>query len=479
MTGAILALEPPIERIESTSFELEEPTVGEVAAKLFARNGAIDRIVRGPNGTLQVHRHAGADLVVFVADPRSGELLRRHEPSAAFDLTRRLHRTLLLGTAGRGVVGISALAMLLLSVSGIVLLAWRLGGWGSLLRPIRGTMSARWHCELARAASLGLLLSAASGVYLSLVTFEVLPDPSAQVEVEAPPGFANARPRFVPLDRMNELQAVPFSQLRELTFPRPGDPVVMRLTTARGTSILDRASGALIVSESHATTAKLHEWIYSLHTGQGLWPLVILLGLSALSVPVLAGTGASIWWRRRREMPRIRNNVCAQAADTILLVGSEGGTTWRHAAALHAGLTVAGHKVNIAPMNALARRYSGARRLIILTSTYGNGAAPASARQFKDRLARLETLAPVAVLGFGDRSFRHYCQFAREVSAVLVARGHPELLPITCIDRQSSQDFECWTKRLAESLGVHIEVDAVVRTTSDAPFETDRAHHLR
>ena len=458
VSGAILALEPPLDRLQSWSVESREPTVAEVADRLVRRNDAIERIVRGPDGTLAVDQRVSAEVVAFRAEPRTGGLLERREPSAWLDFTRRLHRSLLLGDGGRGAVGISAAAMLLLSVSGLVLLARRLGGWGALLRPIRGTTRSRWHCEVARAASLGLLLSAATGCVLSLFTFEILPDPAAQAELAPPPGFSNVRPRFVPLARMHELQAVPFSQLRERVFPRDGEPAVIRLVTAGSTSLLDRASGALIASEPLGTGAKVYEWVYSLHTGQGLWPLAIVLGLSAVTVPILAGTGTAIWWRRRREIPRVRSNVSAQSADTILLVGSEGGTTWRHASALHASLTSTGHKVHTAPMNALARKYARARRIIILTSTYGDGTAPASARQFLARLERLETKARVAVLGFGDRSFRHYCQYARDVSAALAAQGHVELLPLALIDRQSTRDLDAWTTRLGHGLGVQIAV---------------------
>jgi sulfite reductase (NADPH) flavoprotein alpha-component len=40
--------------------------------------------------------------------------------------------------------------MLMLSVSGALLLARRLGGWRNLLRPIRGNFSQRWHAEVGR-----------------------------------------------------------------------------------------------------------------------------------------------------------------------------------------------------------------------------------------------------------------------------------------------------------------------------------------
>jgi sulfite reductase (NADPH) flavoprotein alpha-component len=85
-----------------------------------------------------------------------------------------LHRSLFLGTPGHGVAGAGALFMLMLSVSGALLLARRLGGWRNLLRPIRGNFSQRWHAEVGRLVLVGLMLSALSGTFLCATTFELI-----------------------------------------------------------------------------------------------------------------------------------------------------------------------------------------------------------------------------------------------------------------------------------------------------------------
>src|SRR5690606_31954531 len=158
-----------------------------------------------------------------------------------------------------------------------------------------------------------------------------------------------------------------------------------------------------------------------LHTGEGLWWLGLILGLAALTVPVMAATGPIIWWKRRQSKPKIAANRGPNAADSVILVGSEGNTTWGFARTLHDSLTQAGHRVHTAPMNQLAPHYRSAQRLFILTATYGDGDAPASASRF---LARLEKIVetpelPVAVLGFGDRQYPQFCGFAKEVEAAL------------------------------------------------------------
>ena len=83
----------------------------------------------------------------------------------------------------------------------------------------------------------------------------------------------------------------------------------------------------------------------------------MLLGLCALSVPLLSATGALTWWQRRQSMPRIVGNSAANLADTIILVGSESNSTWGFANTLHEALRKAGLRVHTAAMNQLATEY--------------------------------------------------------------------------------------------------------------------------
>ena len=204
------------------------------------------------------------------------------------------------------------------------------------------------------------------------------------------------------------------------------------------------------------------ETIYMLHTGQGAAVLGLVLGLMALGVPVMAGTGVVLWAAGRRGRPRMCANAAPGQADTILLVGSEGGSTWGFAATLHAALTAAGQKVHAAPMSAFApSRYTRAARVVVLAATYGDGAAPASARGFLDRLAALPEppAMPLAVLGFGDRSFPAFCGYAHDVVRAAETKGWAELLPMDVVDRQSPQDFARWGRAFGRALGISLKLN--------------------
>lgn len=73
---------------------------------------------------------------------------------------------------------------------------------------------------------------------------------------------------------------------------------------------------------------RISETIYMLHTGQGAASLGLVLGVLVLGVPAMGVSGLVLWFAGRRSRPRLRGNHPANGAATILLVGSEGGSTW-------------------------------------------------------------------------------------------------------------------------------------------------------
>lgn len=457
VTGAILSFEPVIDRASAVVPAAGEISVASVAAKATATRKDVERIVRTASGSVIVYHFENGRPRADRINPETGATLAPHTPSAFMQTVTNLHRSLLLGDSGRAGAGVGALLMVVLSISGAIMLARRLGGWVVILKPIRGTPTQRWHAGLARLAVLGLLLSGVTGSYLSLATFEVVSD---GMTVEAPAqDKVNGGPR-PPVARLKALQAVDLNDLRELTFPYAKDLTdVYGLTTAQGIGRIDAATGAMLVYELHSTARQVYETVYMLHSGKGLWQLALFLGLCAATVPVLSVTGVMLWWCRRKSTPRIKGNIAAQSADTVILVGSEGGATWGFAATLHAAMSKAGHSVHVAPMNNIAETYAKAERILFLASTYGDGSAPASANRFLANLARSRVSAPFAILGFGERAFPQFCRFAYDIDAALRARGWSALLPLHRIERQSTQDFARWGADLGAAIGTPLVLD--------------------
>ncbi len=456
VTGATLSLNPALERAGVVAPAAGQTSVAELTSRVAEHYPGAEQIKRTPSGTLIVYYTRDGQVGADRVDPRTGQAIAPYEPSSLSRWVKNLHRSLLLDTPGRAVAGITALAMLILVISGALLLAARLGGWRQLLRPVRGTLSQRLHIELGRAALLGMLLSVLTGAYLSATTFGLAPE-GREAEPEFPLEVNGGPPKAV--DTLSVLMTTDLSDLRELVYPYPDDPAdTYSLSTDQGAGYIDQASGEWLSYQPHAATHGLYALLYRLHTGEGLWWLGLTLGLTALAVPAVAVSGAIIWWKRRRSKPTLKANSRPNAADSVILVGSESNTTWGFAKTLHDSLSQAGHRVHTAPMNQLTSRYNAAKRLFILTATYGDGDAPTSARRF---LAQLEKVTqapkpPVAVLGFGDRQFAQFCGFANEVAATLTAKGWPQLLPLDTVNRQSTQAFTRWGNAVGKVLGTEL-----------------------
>ncbi|WP_424991273.1 PepSY domain-containing protein [Fluviibacterium sp. S390] len=457
LSGAALSVFPAAERIAAPQAEAGL-TVATLAARIQANYPGVEQIRRSPSGRITAYWfHQGRPGAVVI-DPATGQGAASADPNQTLRWLTNLHRALFLGDGGRIAMATGALAMLVLSLSGTALVARRVGGWRHWFAPLRGPLAGRLHVEIARIAVVGLVLSSATALWMSASTFDLLPDggapPTFPAELSGETGFAP--------EQMTTLQQTPVAELRELSFPYPGDATdAFTLKTDRGTGYLDQGDGALLAWADLAVWERVSETIYMLHTGQGAATLGLVLGLMAIGVPAMTATGVLVWLSGRRRRPRIRGNQPAGRAETILLVGSEGGSTWGFAATLHAALSQAGQGVHVGPMSAFApKRYAKAERIIVLVATYGDGKAPASAKGFLDRLQALDRAPdiPLAVLGFGDRSFPAYCAFAKAVTAAAQAKGWLELMPLDTIDRQSPQDFARWGRAFGAALGIPLEL---------------------
>lgn len=462
ITGTILSINPMIERSQATVMGTSAVTVAELTGKLASRYPQIEQLQRTPSGTLIVYftdgDRAGAERI----DPLSANTIGLYTISPFKTWLKNLHRSYLLETPGRIGVAIGAFLMLLLCITGTLMLVNRAGGWQYIFRPIKGsTLPQRLHSQVGRLALIGLLLSATTGLYMSLETFEFIADHQTSEPI-FPEQVDGGQP--MQIVELNALKDIPVSELRELVYPYPQDFTdVYSIKTNQGMGFIDQSTGQLLSFQPHNAQQKIYEFIYMLHTGEGLWWLALLLGLSALTVPLMTWTGIQVWWRRRRSIPRIKNNTKAQLADSVILVGSENNSTWGFAENLHDALNLAGYRVHTAAMNKFSGNYPQAKRLFILTATYGDGDAPASAKQFLKHLAQVADtqVIPYAILGFGDRQFSQFCSYALEVTDALENIGWPAILATELVDRQSSQTFARWGQAIGQQIVTPLTLDHI------------------
>ena len=458
LSGAALSVFPAVERLAAPQAD-STLSVADLAERVAMTHPGLEQIRRTPSGKITAWWFDAGTPGAAVIDPATGADVGPADPNPVERWLTTLHRSLFLDDIGRIVMAGAAAAMLFLSGSGAIMVARRAGGWGRWFSRLRGPLAGRVHVELARLSVIGLALSAATALWMTASTFDLLPDgaaePPAPAAVSGLTGF--------PLAEIAALRDVPVSALRDLTFPYAVDVQdVFTLRTDSGTGLIDQGTGALLSWVNLGTWERVSETIYMLHTGQGAALFGLILGLMALGVPAMGVTGVVIWAAGRRGRPRLTGNAPAGRAETVILVGSEGGSTWGFAATLARALRAAGQSVHVAAMSGFdPGRHLRAERFLVLAATYGDGDAPASAKGFLDRLARLSKApsAPLAVLGFGDRSFPGFCAFAAAVDREARAKGWAELLPFDTVDRQSAQDFARWGRALGALLGISLDLN--------------------
>jgi len=465
LTGSILSLQPALERAAATVPPRGSLSVAQLAETVVSRYTTTVQIERMPSGAILVYFSEGSSSAADLVDPYTGEKIASYQSSAFFGWIKRLHRAFLWDDRGRAAAGIVAALFTLLIVSGSWLLAIRAGGWRHLFAGFRdassGSLSPRLHVELARAVMIVLLFSAITGGWLSAIRFNWLSTATEQ-QADFPALVGHGAPMAIGM--LPALQQVDLIDLHQLIFPAANDATaVYALRTHQGSGYIDQTTGRWLSYADYGAAAKWQTLLVELHTGEAYWWLGLILGLGALVVPILATTGAFIWWQRRSIMPVLTGNTAKQLADTVVLVGSETNSTWGFASALVKALQQAGCKVHVAPMNQLAMQYPKACRLLILTATYGEGDAPASATQFLTKLAKMPASAilPWAVLGFGDQQFSRYCAFAKQVELGLQAKHWPQLLATQYVDRQSVAAFEQWGSALATAIALPLKLSYV------------------
>jgi len=459
LSGAILAFYPVRNALAPTVQAPGTLSVADVVGKVTANLPTIEELRRTPAGSvIASYTDANGDPHRDYVDIRTGASIRPVAVASGFySALKDFHRAFLLGNAGRIAAGLGAALMAVLTGTGLILMIARMGGVARLFDRPKGTWPARFHTVLSRLALLPFLLSALTGLYIVLAVFSVIPVGNTE-SAAFPQSTQTAAP--LPPGKLPGLASIPFAQFRSLQFPYADDPTAtFSVRTTSGLVVVDRGTGAVLERVAMPLSQKIYAWIYAMHTGVGMAWIGVILALAALTVPVLGATGGVIWWRRSRgQTRRIAGNASAASADTIVLVGSEGGATWGFARSLHRDLSAAGHVVHVAPINAFRNHYAKARQVLFMTSTYGSGQAPASANRFAAILADMSEIPgfAYAVLGFGDRAFAHFCQFAKDLDADLKNHGWRRLLPPEFISRQSTQAFTSWGADLGAVLGAKL-----------------------
>ena len=463
LSGALLAFDP-VQQSWQAPAAPGDLSVATLVERVVRTVPGAEEIRHLPSGAIVVFGFVGDQAQAHYVDAADGKVLGAWEPSALPRWVKNLHRSLLLGDAGRwGAAGI-ALAMALICVSALVLLLRRMGGWRRLAARVRGSLAQRIHVVAGRVVLAVLCLTSLTALTMSASTLglvaldagtepDVISVTTGQTALQALPGA-----------QLPMLQSLAVRDLRKLNFPDAADPQdTWTVATRQGEGWIDRYSGQTLAWQDLTLAQRLYDWALVLHTGEGAWPWAVVLAFVGASVLLFWWSGVVMWWQARRQAPHITGNSPLAQADVLIFVASEGGSTWGFAQALQDALTQSGHRVHTSALENF-QTTPATRQVFVLAATYGEGQAPAHAKDALERMAKLSASAvPVTVLGFGDRQYPAFCAFAEALEKSLRAQGWPALLPLECIHQQSAQQFARWGDALARALGEPLVLDYVPR----------------
>jgi uncharacterized iron-regulated membrane protein len=270
----------------------------------------------------------GANIELEI-DPASLAVLGTRHTSVVYRWVHSLHENLLLPALnGRSVVGWFGMGLLLLGLSGVVL--W----WPAALAPQRWRRAAtfrakakgaRFQRELHGAAgfwfSIMLVVMSLSGVSLAwpqtIRAMLGVPDGPARRNEGAPRG--EGRETALDLDAVLQraLGAAPGVAVTDVRLSNPpGRPVNVRMQIVdalEGTPMVMATidpAGKRVLSVQDPRTASAGAltmgWLRALHFGEAFGlPWRLLVSLCGIALPLLAVTGATLWWLKRRNRLRL------------------------------------------------------------------------------------------------------------------------------------------------------------------------------
>ncbi|MBT2163339.1 PepSY domain-containing protein [Zobellia barbeyronii] len=478
ITGVILAIEPILNKIEPYSVSgADELSLAETLENINTKYEEVLAIKRDRNGFVSATVIIDGKNEEFYIDPFTGDKLENLiQKKPIFQFATNLHRSLFLKSTGRFLIGFASFLLILISISGIVLIAKRQGGYKQFFAPVvRENFSQYNHVVYARFSLLPLLVLAITGVYLSLLRFDIIPDSQVSLQVD----FDSIQEEpFKEYTEFDLFKNTPLSQLRELEYPFSEfveDYYIIRLKDRE--LYLNQVTGDILAEEKHPTIQVISSWATVLHTGEGsiLWSIV--LGLGSLAIPFLTVTGFIVYFKRPKT--KIKNEHSKNESEFVILVGTEGGTTLQFAQELHKQLLLSGKKSHLALMNEYSH-FKKMEHLLVITATYGQGEAPASAEKFIQLVKKNQQKQTFdfSVVGFGSTAYPNFCQFAYETHEVLKASNNTIVIEeVFTVNDQSFESFNNWCSVWSEKMGIPMHLEKPKLVTSSKPASTFKVIH--
>ena len=462
ITGIILAFEPISDKLEPYSVKnINDISIANTISALQKEYDEVIELNVDENNfvSASVITKKGKNKTFYI-NPRTGTKVGSiREKSTIFEFATNLHRSLFLKSTGRFLIGFTSFLLFLIGITGVILISKRQGGIRKILSKIvKENTNQYYHIVIGRFTIIPIIIITITGFYLSLEKFSLLPKNhnlhqnitnKKVVEKSKKKDFKIFK--TLKLDEIKKIE-FPFSEDEE-------DYFFVKLVDNE--FAVHQFNGQIISQKKKSLVALGSYYSLLLHTGQGsiIWSIILLL--TSLSILFLIFSGFSMTLKRKKGSTSINNKTLKEKAEYIILVGSETGSTTRFANAFKNGLIKAKKEVFITELNKYTF-YENAKSIIIFTATYGEGDAPANAKNFIQLINSIQPKNNLnySVVGFGSKEYPDFCKYAITVDENLhIHQNFTPTISLFKIDNQDINSFNNWVDEWSEFNKIKLEID--------------------
>jgi sulfite reductase (NADPH) flavoprotein alpha-component len=462
LTGILLSFEPISEKLQPYRTDgIDTISIAQTLPVLRNAYPGITEVLVDANDFVQIKGSdaAGKNLSAYI-DPLSGKILGVvTAKSAFFEWVTALHRSLFLHEAGRFFVGLTAFLLLLITISGTILIIQRQRGLKRFFTRIqRDHFEQYYHVVLGRLSLIPIFILALTGTYLSLDRFGLVQTSfeSAEVDFDAIRSEPEKKAGDFAVFRLTKL-----SEVQSIEFPFSEDAEDYYILKLKDRELaVNQITGDILSETIYPVTLMITRLSLDLHTGRGSSLWAIILAIASGNILFFIYSGFAITLKRRGS--RVKNKYHPGESEFIILVGSENGSTFHFASAIHRQLIAAGKTAYLAELNDYAV-FPAAKHLIVFTATYGLGDAPTNAAGFKSALDKHRQTGPVdfSVVGFGSHNYPDFCKFAFEINNLLSEQDWASpLLEIHTVNDKSPEEFGQWASAWSQVAQIPLSVSA-------------------
>ncbi len=440
VTGAVLAINAGSKQLhEAHPSELNSISLAESMTAFKAKYPEIVELSIDQDGFFcaSVFDENG-DFIEGYFNPKNAEFMKAKEKNSAFiNLVTNFHRSLFLKSTGRFIVGVCSFFLCLITISGVLLLIKRQGSIKMAFKPlVKDNFYSDKHIYFARLSLIPIFIIALSGVYLSLLRFDLIQEHFQEVSI-AENSTEGSLSVFgeVNLDQLDRLE-FPFS-------PDESDYYVLKLKDRE--LEVNQYSGEIVSASLGNWVQVLGRDIALLHTGKQasiLYNLMLFTTCLFLLFFIYTGFKISLNRRPKIKKPKV---VVPVSPSSAIIYGSESGSTERFARIFQKQLLAQGESCSLIELNDFENSEQ-LDTLYFVTATYGQGEAPENADEFLENFhaKNLREDQKYLILGFGSRSYPEFCKFAKDIDQRMLSSPCQELMPTRYIDNFSIQEILNW-----------------------------------